>query len=67
MNCSGNSRIYKNKGAILISHRLSNVKSADKIIVIDNGKVIEQGTHKELMSLNKKYAHMYKLQAKKYE
>ena len=59
--------LYKNKGAILISHRLSNVKSADKIIVIDNGKVIEQGTHKELMSLNKKYAHMYKLQAKKYE
>lgn len=58
--------LYKNKGAILISHRLSNVKRADKIIVIDNGKVIEQGTHKELMSLNKKYAHMYKLQAQKY-
>lgn len=58
--------LYKNKGAILISHRLSNVKSADKIIVIDNGKVIEQGTHKELMSLDKKYAHMYKLQAQKY-
>ena len=58
--------LYKDKGAILISHRLSNVKSADKIIVIDNGKVIEQGTHKELMSLDKKYAHMYKLQAQKY-
>ncbi len=58
--------LYKNKGAILISYRLSNVKSADKIIVIDNGKVIEQGTHKELMSLDKKYAHMYKLQAQKY-
>lgn len=58
--------LYKDKGAILISHRLSNVKTADRIFVIDHGKVVEQGNHRELMVLNKKYAHMYNLQAQKY-
>ena len=57
----------KNTTTIIVAQRVSAVLDCDKIIVIDNGKVIEQGTHKELMSLNKKYAHMYKLQAKKYE
>ena len=52
--------------AILISHRLSNVKTADNILVIGDGKIIEQGNHKELMKLNGKYARMYNLQAKKY-
>ena len=57
---------YKDCGAILISHRLSNVKTADNILVIGDGKIIEQGNHKELMKLNGKYARMYNLQAKKY-
>lgn len=58
--------LYKDCGAILISHRLSNVKTADNILVIGDGKIIEQGDHKELMKLNGKYARMYNLQAKKY-
>ena len=58
--------LYKDCGAILISHRLSNVKTADNILVIGDGKIIEQGNHKELMKLNGKYARMYNLQAKKY-
>ena len=58
--------LYKDKGAILVSHRLSNVKNCDKIIVIDAGVIIEEGTHQELMELDGKYAHMYNLQAQKY-
>lgn len=58
--------LYKDCGAILISHRLSNVKTADNILVIGDGRIIEQGNHKELMKLNGKYARMYNLQAKKY-
>ncbi len=58
--------LYKDCGAILISHRLSNVKTADNILVIGDGKIIEQGNHKKLMKLNGKYARMYNLQAKKY-
>lgn len=58
--------LYKNKGAILISHRLSNVKNCDRIIVIDNGEIVEEGTHHELIALDKKYAHLFNLQAEKY-
>lgn len=58
--------LYKDCGAILISHRLSNVKTADNILVIGEGRIIERGNHKELMKLNGKYARMYNLQAKKY-
>ena len=57
---------HKDCGAILISHRLSNVKTADNILVIGEGRIIERGNHKELMKLNGKYARMYNLQAKKY-
>lgn len=58
--------LYKNKGAILVSHRLSNARNCDKIIVIDEGTLIEEGTHQELMELDGKYAYMYNLQAQKY-
>lgn len=58
--------LYKDCGAILISHRLSNVKTADNILVIGEGRIIEQGNHKELMKLDGKYAKMYNLQAQKY-
>ena len=58
--------LYKDCGAILISHRLSNVKTADNILVIGEGRIIERGDHKELMKLNGKHARMYNLQAKKY-
>lgn len=59
-------KLYKEKGAILVSHRLSNVKNCDNIIVIDNGEKIEEGTHSKLIELDGKYAHMFNLQAEKY-
>ncbi|MBX3042410.1 MAG: ABC transporter ATP-binding protein [Candidatus Kapabacteria bacterium] len=52
----------KNRTTIIISHRLSSVKNADKIIVLDLGGVAEEGTHEELIALNGKYAEINKLQ-----
>ncbi len=60
-------KMFVCNGAILVSHRLSNVKNCNKIIVIDNGVVIEEGTHDMLMKNHKKYAHMFELQANKYQ
>ncbi|TAF77329.1 MAG: ABC transporter ATP-binding protein [Bacteroidetes bacterium] len=54
--------IMKNKTSIIISHRVSSAKLADKIMLLDNGEIIEQGTHHELMKLGKKYAEMYESQ-----
>ncbi|MCH5348394.1 MAG: ABC transporter ATP-binding protein [Oscillospiraceae bacterium] len=51
---------------IFISHRLSATRDADRIYMFENGTVIEQGSHKELMELGGKYAEMWKLQAQNY-
>ena len=51
---------------IVISHKLSLTKNANKIIVIENGCLIEQGTHNELMSKDGKYAYLFNLQLKNY-
>lgn len=56
-----------NKTLIFISHRLSTTKLADKIIMLENGWIIEQGTHDELMELKGKYAEMFEIQSSKYE
>lgn len=53
----------KNKTIILISHRLKNVKPSDKIILLDEGKIEEEGTHKTLIKQDKKYKFMYMTQA----
>lgn len=58
--------LCKNNGGIIISHRLSCVIMVDKIYLLDSGKIIEQGTHQELMMLNGKYVKLFKLQAKPY-
>ncbi len=60
------SKIAKDKILIFISHRLSTVSLADKIYFLENGRIIEEGSHDELMLKNGKYANMYKIQAKKY-
>ena len=52
--------------AILISHRFSTVRMADQIVVIQDGRIAERGSHEELMRLNGHYAHLFSLQAKGY-
>ena len=52
-------KIMAGKTSILIAHRISTIKNADKILVLDNGKIIEQGTHNELLSKNGSYTALY--------
>lgn len=54
------------KTVIFISHRLSTTRKADRIILLDDGRIAEEGTHKELMELNGKYAAMFTMQAENY-
>lgn len=55
-------RLMKNKTSILIAHRVSTIKNADKILVMDGGEIIEQGTHHELMGLKKIYFELFEKQ-----
>jgi ATP-binding cassette subfamily B protein len=55
-------RIMKNKTSILISHRVSSIKNADHILVMDEGKIIEQGTHEALIDLKGSYFDLYEKQ-----
>ena len=59
--------LTKNQMVVLISHRFSTVRMADKIIVMANGKIIEQGSHEQLLDLNGRYAHLFALQAEGYK
>jgi ATP-binding cassette subfamily B protein len=52
--------------AIFISHRFSTVRRADRILVFEQGKLIEQGTHEELVALGGRYAELFNLQAASY-
>ena len=54
--------VMKNRTSIIISHRISTVKEADMIIVLDNGKIVEQGNHEELVARGGIYAELYEKQ-----
>jgi len=57
----------ENKTVIFISHRLSTTVMADCIYMLENGEIVETGTHEQLMQQNGKYAYMFNLQADKYK
>jgi ATP-binding cassette subfamily B protein len=59
-------QLSSDRTAILISHRLSTVKMADHIYFLENGKIVESGSHDELIGHNGKYAYMFERQAQNY-
>ena len=59
-------RLSEGKTSVTISHRLSNTVLADRILVIGDGHIVEQGSHFDLLKQNGKYAHLFNLQASKY-
>ena len=59
-------KLTQGRTAILISHRLSSIKLADRIYVLKDGTIVESGTHNELVQLNGHYAHMFEIQAQYY-
>lgn len=58
-------KITQNRTSIIIAHRLSTIQKADKILVMDSGLIVEQGTHEELLKLGGYYSNLYKGQLQK--
>jgi ABC-type multidrug transport system fused ATPase/permease subunit len=55
-------KLLANRTAIVIAHRLSTVRSADKIIVLNDGQIVEEGTHRQLLGKNGLYSLLYRSQ-----
>ncbi|WP_425293417.1 hypothetical protein [Micromonospora cremea] len=60
-------RIRRGRTGLLISHRLSTLRDAQRIVVLDDGRVIESGAHDELMTADGEYARLFRLQADGYQ
>ena len=56
--------IMEGRTSIVIAHRLSTIKNADKIVMIEHGKIVEMGDHRELLKLQGQYAKLYHMQFK---
>jgi ATP-binding cassette subfamily B multidrug efflux pump len=59
--------LLKDRTSIIIAHRLSTVRNADRIFVVDNGRIVEEGNHKQLMKKKGIYRHLYEMQFKEPE
>ena len=55
-------RLMVGRTSFVIAHRLSTIKNADKILVMEKGKIVEEGNHDELMDKDGLYAHLYQIQ-----
>ena len=55
--------MMQNRTSIVIAHRLSTIQKADKIVVMNKGKIVEQGTHDELLALNGNYSKLVMMQS----
>ena len=60
-------KISKDKTSFIVTHRLGSAKLADRIIVLDKGRIVQQGTHESLINQEGKYREMYNLQSKWYK
>ncbi len=58
--------LMEKRTSIIIAHRLSTIVNADKIIVMDKGKIVEVGTHRQLLQLNGRYKELYEIFTKEH-
>ena len=54
--------LSENRTTLIVAHRLSTITHADKIVVVENGQIIETGTHQELLAKQGAYHHLYTIQ-----